>query len=474
MRRQTVTTGVVLCLLLLVAGFPGGVAVAEPGDSELSDAESNRPDGPTAGDLTRLPPLTESQKTLIVTLTDSSNLDPADPLYPFMRYVDTLRDRAQEALDAAEAAEEQSRVAREAYEKARFEATIAGVRAEHARGMVNRWAAGVYRNDTNVDEYVNIINTALTDPSRSLDVREWLSQVSGHRQAQAALARAAEYAADQAQQRAAGIALEVDILTREALERRAQATNALIAVESELENLLGQAVSYQLVIGVDGCPVSVPTGTLRGAARNMDVAALCAENVSRARTPEAALAIKYAFRALGADYACGGLGRNEPFRYDCSSLVSRAYEDGAGLPLRARGYTPSTRDLLPWGGRDRVTWSVPVEVVDAMPGDLVFYDTGHADSRHVLMLLSGGLMLHVGACGDVVNVTNAWPFADGDGYTFLGIRRVDPDAARAAADPTGPALELDDPSLWLGDGVDGTETAGNLDLRRVATRSIRQ
>jgi cell wall-associated NlpC family hydrolase len=87
---------------------------------------------------------------------------------------------------------------------------------------------------------------------------------------------------------------------------------------------------------------------------------------------------------------------------------------------------------------------------------LVFYDTGHPDSRHVVLLLADGLMLHVAACGDVANVNTFWGHENGTGYDYLGVRRVDVDSARLGA--------LDDiarqdnqgfgpDAPWLGDGV---------------------
>jgi len=263
--------------------------------------------------------------------------------------------------------------------------------------------------------------------------------------------------ANQARRAAVDLAMEAEVAAIAARSARDQATRTLDDAERSLELLLGQTVSYQIVIGADGCPTQVPEGALRGLAAGLDVAELCAQSVALAPTAEAALAIKYAFRALGASYACGGLGRAEPFRYDCSSLVTRAYAEGAGLATASPTWVPTTRDLLPWGGYEQISWSRTIEADAARPGDLVFYDTNNPGSRHVVLLLAGGLMLHVATCGDVTHVDTFWGFADGNGYLYLGTRHVDVDAANmfepgevGRADSQG----FGESAPWLSDAAD--------------------
>lgn len=395
-------------------------------------------------------------RTRLITLTGPEDLSPDDPLYPMLVAVTAMREATQLAIEAAETAEQDARDARDAYEQARFDATVAAVRADHAQRLVNRWAAGMHRNETGTQQYVEIVNTALDDPSRVLDIRVWFAQISATRQAGLELARDMTEQSRLAWSRAADFAIDSEAAVLVAQEARDEATRILEESETSLEMLLGQTVSYQLVIGADGCPSEVPAGTLRGAATGLDVAQLCARSVAQAATAEAALAIKYSFRALGALYACDGIGRAEPFQYDCSSLVARAYAEGAGLLTATAAWIPSTRDLLPWGGHGQLSWSQTIEDAEARPGDLVFYDTGHPDSRHVVLLLADGLMLHVAACGDVANVNTFWGHENGTGYDYLGVRRVDVDSARLGA--------LDDiarqdnqgfgpDAPWLGDGV---------------------
>jgi cell wall-associated NlpC family hydrolase len=152
--------------------------------------------------------------------------------------------------------------------------------------------------------------------------------------------------------------------------------------------------------------------------------------VAAAATPQAALALTWAFAHLGAAYACGGAGRMLPWRMDCSSLVSRAYHEGAGLAVAGAAWAPSTRDMVPWGGASLDPHYALVTPASLRPGDLVLYDTGGATYRHVVIYLGpatkGGTswMLHTNACGDVAKVEPFWGFPTSGSATFLVARRV--------------------------------------------------
>lgn len=173
------------------------------------------------------------------------------------------------------------------------------------------------------------------------------------------------------------------------------------------------------------CPTSVPDNTLRKGAADIGVKELCGASVLRAPTADAAKAIGYAFKALGAPYACNGVGR-EGSRYDCSSLVARAYGEGAGVNVRIGGVIPSTRNYAPWGGYPLAPW---LKVVDtARAGDFVVYRTCTNEPcsyQHVVMYLSNKWMLHTNACGDVAHVTTFWGLENGP-YEPFGVRRVTP------------------------------------------------
>jgi cell wall-associated NlpC family hydrolase len=185
-------------------------------------------------------------------------------------------------------------------------------------------------------------------------------------------------------------------------------------------------------VGPDGCPTQNVPATLRDGSDAVGAATLCRQAVKQAATPQAALAITWAFQHLGASYACGGAGRLLPFRADCSSFVSRAYHEGAGLATAGDGWAPSTRNMVPWDGvpLDPHYGYLPPPLLRA--GDLVLYDTcpqGGCPYKHVVMYLGspdGGKtfwMIHTNACGDVAKVETFWGFPS-SGHPFLVARRV--------------------------------------------------
>lgn len=197
--------------------------------------------------------------------------------------------------------------------------------------------------------------------------------------------------------------------------------------QEQLQALIAQAAP-QTVVGKDGCPRSVLDGTVPV---GVDVRQLCKQAVKAAVSPQAAVAVKWAMLRLGAPYACEGIGRLEAWRYDCSSYVSRAYSEGAGLGTAGDGWAPTTRDMLPWDGAARDPHYAPVPPNQLKPGDLVLYDTCPAGEvcpyRHVVMYLGpqekGGvpMMAHTNSCGGVAHVTEFWGT---DAANFLGARRV--------------------------------------------------
>jgi cell wall-associated NlpC family hydrolase len=414
---------------------------------------------PAAADDTELD--AEEILTQVIEVRDPAELDPKDPAYPVMLRLYELRADAQHSVEAAEAAEAEAEQAERQAALAAFGATVAGARAEHAQGVLNRWAASLWRGETGEGDAVSALNVSLANPALAVDVREWLDVVSKTKRADVATADELEVKADQELAAAAASSANAERLREEAEIERALARKKLTDAERTVEQLLGQTVSRQMLIGGDGCPVEVPDDVLRGAARRLDVEDLCKRSVEQAATPEAALAIKYAFRALGAPYACEGVGRWQPFLYDCSSLVMRAYASGAGLATVVPGFLPNTRDLIPWDGHALVPWVSEVAVEDRRPGDLVFYDTFREDSRHVVMILVDGLMLHTGKCGDVAHIIDLWGTEPTEKYVYLLTRRVVPDLARHQGDLfLDPETVLDggtpDPGTgtWQGDGVD--------------------
>ncbi len=210
-------------------------------------------------------------------------------------------------------------------------------------------------------------------------------------------------------------------------------------VEREIVNARAQLarlglVAPQVAVGSEGCPTVDVPATLRDGSEGIGAAALCRYAVKRAATPQAALAITWAFQHLGAAYACGGVGRMLPFRADCSSFLSRAYAEGAGLNTAGETWAPSTRNMVPWDGVALDPHYAYVATKALRPGDLVLYDTcpqGGCPYKHVVMYLGapgGGTpwMLHTNSCGDVAKVEQFWGFPTTGSHTFLVARRVLP------------------------------------------------
>lgn len=359
-----------------------------------------------------------------------SSVDP-EQLAAAKAKIDKLKTQVNKASEEADAAAEAQKEAEEAAKLAQWQALMASVRAEQARNLLDRYAAGVYRSGGGTTSLVAIVNGSLSDPGRVLDEQTYLRQATNTKKSEVEQAKDVVAEAENLKVAAARAQDAAAASARVAADARTRLSGLLASAETELKTLEQAAVSAQTLIGDDGCPTAVPLNTLRNGAEGWDVHELCARSVAAAATPEAALAIKYAFRALGAPYACGGVGRSLPFRYDCSSLVSRAYAEGAGLNTAGDGWAPSTRDLVPWDGVKLAPWAGYVAPENARPGDMVLYDTGGATYRHVVMLLSDGYMLHTNACGDVAKVEPFWGFGT-DHATFLVARRVIPSMARPA------------------------------------------
>lgn len=182
----------------------------------------------------------------------------------------------------------------------------------------------------------------------------------------------------------------------------------------------------QVEVGLDGCPKDSPANTLRDGSSSIGAAELCRRSVAQAKTPQAALAIKWAFSKLGAPYACKGIGRMAPWRFDCSSLVSRAYFESSGIPVASANYAPSTRNMMPWDGVALDPHYELIETTDKIaPGDLLLYrscTSSPCSYQHVVMALSDGYILHTNSCGDVAHVAMSPGY--GESSNFVVARRV--------------------------------------------------
>jgi cell wall-associated NlpC family hydrolase len=184
------------------------------------------------------------------------------------------------------------------------------------------------------------------------------------------------------------------------------------------------------------CPTIAPVNTLRDGSLALGVTALCRYAVLHAASPEAAAAIIWAFQQLGTPYACDGVGRSAPERFYCSSLVARAYHEGAHLETATNEWAPSTRDMTPWDGRLLDPHYVSIRPDALKPGDLALYgpcDGGVCRTEHVVMylgILEGRpWMLHTNHCGDVAHIKLFRGTSAAAG--FAAARRV----IRVATDP---------------------------------------
>ncbi|MDI1288627.1 MAG: NlpC/P60 family protein [bacterium] len=280
---------------------------------------------------------------------------------------------------------------------------------------------------TDLDVVLSVLGSEPDDVLRNIDSLTYLKGATGNE----------SYEFEQAQQHAVvGESLEASaqiqadqalIHARSVGRDLRQAKAKLASDQADLAELVASATP-QTVVGKSGCPKSVLEGTLPA---GISVGDLCERAVKNAPTPQAAVAIKWALTRLGAPYACGGVGRLEPWRFDCSSYVSRAYSEGAGLGTAGEGWAPSTRNMVPWDGAGLDQHYAPIDPADLQPGDLVLYDTCPVGEvctyRHVAMYLgpaeAGGMpvMAQTNQCGGVAHVA---PFPGTAVSNFLGARRV--------------------------------------------------
>lgn len=334
---------------------------------------------------------------------------------------------AREAMQVADLAKSQAESLLSAEEgmlhDAMFQVTAAQAKADHAGKISRQWSLDLLISQESLDRgMVDMLAFSPRDPSAAQDLSLWAEQIGEYRQAQYASLTGS-------------VGIYVSLVTAaqnryetaknslsQTVAALSTAVQAVAKAQENLDTILGQKMSYQTVVSPDGCPVEVPYGTLRE--YDGTVWGLCARSVALAATPEAALAIKYAFRALGSDYACDAVSRHGAFSYDCSSLVARSYGTGAGLPILDSMLTFSTRNMVPWGGGEMVSWLTPVSPAEALPGDVVLYDTFKVDTRHSVIMLADGMMLHTDSCGDVAHIRKFWGFENSHYYDYLGSRRV--------------------------------------------------
>ena len=282
---------------------------------------------------------------------------------------------------------------------------------------------------TDVDVVLGVLGSQPDDVLRNIDAVVYLRSATGTESADFDFAQTANVAAQSAAA-AALIEADKDRKRVDSVAKGLGKTKAQLKRDQKELRKLVAAAAPQTVVGNNGCPKEVLEGTVP---EGVKVKQLCVLAVKTAARPQAAFAIKWALVRLGAPYACQGIGRLEAWRYDCSSYVSRAYAEGAGLKTAGDGWAPSTRNMVPWDGASLDPHYAIIPPKKIRPGDLVLYDTCPDGEvcpyRHVVMYLGpakpGGvpLMAHTNACGSVAHVV---PFTGTDVANFLGVRRVVP------------------------------------------------
>ena len=297
-----------------------------------------------------------------------------------------------------------------------------------AESEVNQAVRDLYiTGSTDMGVVIGVLGSKPEDLLRTLDSLAYVSAATGSEAIDYEMARAQQLIATSA-------AATLVLRTRDARDKvsnlsanLARTRRILTKEEKELARLVA-AAAPQTVVGRKGCPTSVMDGTVPA---GVSVERLCERAVAQAASPQAASAIKWALVRLGAPYACGGVGRLAEWRYDCSSYVSRAYHEAAGMETASDGWAPSTRNMVPWDGAGLDPHYLPIPPESLAPGDLVLYDTCPEGEtcpyRHVVMYLGtaekGGvpMMAHTNTCGGVAHIE---PFTGTSVPTFLGARRV--------------------------------------------------
>ena len=299
-----------------------------------------------------------------------------------------------------------------------------------AQGQFDQAVKALYiSGTTDVDVILGVLGSQPDDVMRNIDSLVYLRSATGTESTDLTSAEVAAVEASSATSSAL-IRVEDDRKRVATIARTLTRTKKKLKRDQEELQALVAVAAPQTVVGPSGCPTEVLAGTLPP---DVNVKRLCRRAVRNAPTPQAAFAIKWALVRLGAPYACDGIGRLEPWRYDCSSYVSRAYAEGAGLKTAGDAWAPSTRNMVPWDGTSLDPHYAVIPPDMLQPGDLVLYDTcpvGETCSyRHVAMYLGaaqdGGqpLMAQTNACGSVAHVA---AFPGTDVPTFLGVRRVIP------------------------------------------------
>lgn len=151
----------------------------------------------------------------------------------------------------------------------------------------------------------------------------------------------------------------------------------------------------QTEVDAEGCPVEPGPieGAMTGGSEEIGINELCKRSVEQARDAEAATALKWGFQQVGVQMYSQPQ-RMDKMYSDCSSFISRAYQEAAGVRL----YEP--------GGNAWVTSTfIAEEGAPSVPQDeLVPGDWFEPSSGHIVFVIADGFIMHASQPGDPIKI----------------------------------------------------------------------
>ena len=163
--------------------------------------------------------------------------------------------------------------------------------------------------------------------------------------------------------------------------------------------------AYRSEVVPSRCPTYAPSGSMRTSG---DVYSVCVQASNSAPTREAAGAIRYAFSHLGASYSQGNRDSVNPWVFDCSSMVGRAYRAaGAQIKNYSTGSISSFYPMMGWTGAYIPAYYsntnlTRVSKANLRPGDIIIQFDGPDPSQsagnagHAQIYLGNGRIIQSG------------------------------------------------------------------------------
>jgi cell wall-associated NlpC family hydrolase len=312
---------------------------------------------------------------------ETARADPRPTAQEVKAKVDALYREAEQATEQYNGAKEQADAARTAVADLQSELARKTAKLNTARDAVGSLAAAQYRSGS-IDPALQLALNST--PDTYLERARLLSRL-GAREA-AAVARLGAEQRDIARTRALAGGKLADL--RAAQDRLAARKETVQSTLARARALLDRLTAAQqaALAAPDG------SGTLPAAA----VAASRTTTrvpLTAAPSGRAALAVAFAYRALGLPYIWGATGPNG---YDCSGLTQAAWQS-AGVSLPRTTYS-------------QINAGTRVPESQLLPGDLVFFYSGVS---HVGIYLGNGQMIHAPHPGAPVRIApiGEMPFA---------------------------------------------------------------